>query len=115
MDRPTGLLRATRGAQQFNEDEDDRFEQISLVFDGWRLVKNFQFREGHREIELYDHVQDPLNLVDVADEHPDVVSELLPELDRWYQRATLAKVEPDSAADMSPEELERLRALGYVR
>ena len=71
--------------------------------------------EGHREIELYDHVEDPLNLVDVADDHPDVVSELLPVLERWYQRATLAKVEPDSTAEMSAEELERLRALGYVR
>ena len=99
----------------FNEEEGDRFEQISIVFDGWRLVKNFEFREGHREIELYDHVEDPLNLIDVADEHPEVVTELLPVLERWYARATAAKVEADSESEMSAAELERLRSLGYVR
>ena len=99
----------------FNEEEGDRFEQISIVSDGWRLVKNFEFREGHREIELYDHVEDPINLIDVADEHPEVVNELLPALERWYARATATKVEADSELEMSAEELERLRALGYVR
>ena len=78
-------------------------------------MKNFEFREGHREIELYDHVEDPINLIDVADEHPEVVDELLPALERWFARATAAKVEADSESEMSAEELERLRALGYVR
>jgi arylsulfatase A-like enzyme len=98
----------------FPESEDDRFAQISLVSKGWRLVKNFQFRAGHREIELYDHVEDPINLVDIADDHPEVIAELLPVLEEWYEQAKAAKVEPDADSEMSSEDLERLRALGYV-
>jgi arylsulfatase A-like enzyme len=68
------------------------------------------------EFELFDHAKDPLNLTNVAAEHPDVVKELAAELERWRQMATSAKLksDADTAASASPEELERLRALGYL-
>jgi arylsulfatase A-like enzyme len=68
------------------------------------------------EYELFDHVKDPLNLTNVAAEHPDRVKELAAELERWRQMATAKKLasDADTAASASPEELERLRALGYL-
>jgi hypothetical protein len=68
------------------------------------------------EYELYDHVKDPLNLHDVAAEHPDKVKELAEQLDRWREMAQSQRLKSDTdlAAQASPEELERLRALGYL-
>jgi arylsulfatase A-like enzyme len=68
------------------------------------------------EYELFDHVKDPLNHTDLAAEHPDRVKELAAELERWRQMATSKKLasDADTAASASPEELERLRALGYL-
>ena len=68
------------------------------------------------EYELFDHVADPLNTKNVADEHPEVVKELAAELERWREMATSKKLpsDADTAASASPEELERLRALGYL-
>jgi arylsulfatase A-like enzyme len=68
------------------------------------------------EYELFDHAKDPLNLTDVAAQHPEKVKELAAELERWRQMATSKKLasDADTAASASPEELERLRALGYL-
>ncbi len=68
------------------------------------------------EYELFDHVKDPLNLTNVAADHPDQVKELAEQLARWREMAQSQRLKSDAdmAAQASPEELERLRALGYL-
>ena len=68
------------------------------------------------EYELYDHAKDPLNLRNVAADHPDKVKELAEQLARWREKAQSQRLKSDAdlAAQASPEELERLRALGYL-
>ncbi len=68
------------------------------------------------EYELFDHVKDPLNLANVAADHPDKVKELAEQLARWREKAQSQRLKSDAdmAAQASPEELERLRALGYL-
>jgi hypothetical protein len=53
----------------------------------------------------------------VAAEHPEVVARLVRDLDAWRKTAEAARLKPDSEAEkgMSKEELERLRALGYIQ
>ena len=41
-------------------------ESFAIVEGGYRLVHNFTRPEGMPEYELYDHVADPINLVDLA-------------------------------------------------
>ena len=43
------------------------------MLDGWKLVQNLNVPEGRSELELYSHVDDPLNLDDIAADHPDIV------------------------------------------
>ena len=90
-------------------------ESLAVVLDGWKLVKNLNVPEGRSELELYSHVDDPLNLDDVASDHPDVVERLAAEIDRWQARAVAQQVEEESIDDLPPEELAKLRALGYIR
>ena len=68
------------------------------------------------EYELYNHAKDPLNLKNVAAENPDKVKELAEQLARWREMAESQRLKSDTdlAAQASPEELERLRALGYL-
>ena len=97
---------------------DDRHAAVALVLDGWRLVHNeVRDRTDEPEYELYDHVSDPLNLVDVASQRPDVVERLTAELDRWRRRSEVARLPADAevADALSSDELERLRSLGYIR
>ena len=58
---------------------------------------------------------DPLNLDDVAADHPDIVERLAAEIDRWQAVALAQKVEEESIDSIPPEDLARLRALGYIR
>ncbi|MDA8021252.1 MAG: sulfatase-like hydrolase/transferase [Thermoanaerobaculia bacterium] len=97
------------------------------ILDGsWKLVWNRGVgepgvvdREGQPvelpEYELYDHEADPLNLEDRAEAHPEVVASLAEQLERWLSWAEEQKLdESEEMADMSAEELEQLRSLGYV-
>ncbi len=90
-------------------------ECLSVVEDGWKLIRNTGGRPDLPEFELYDHRRDPLNRVDVAAQHPTVVERLKRTLADWHQAAVAARVEPEADAQMSAEEIQRLRALGYVQ
>jgi hypothetical protein len=56
-----------------------------------------------------------LNLENVAAEYPKVVERLAATLEAWQKEAAASRVAVDGeAAEMSEDELEKLRALGYV-
>lgn len=96
-----------------------RIDAFSIVADGWKLVHNVNAPEGVDvpELELYDHESDPLNLTNVADEHPEVVERLAEQLESWRQWALQNQLPADDTVTegMTSEELERLRSLGYVQ
>jgi arylsulfatase A-like enzyme len=89
----------------------------ALALDGWKLVELEGPEPGAVSHELYDDRRDPLNRSDVAAQHPDVVARLARELEAWRAGVAGVRLEPEAASDepMSPEELERLRSLGYVQ
>ena len=92
-------------------------ESYSIVEDGWKLIHNVQRHEGRPEFELYREREDPLNAKDLAASNPEIVKRLSDHLAAWRAQATDARLAPDSEATraMSPEELQRLRSLGYVQ
>ena len=92
-------------------------DQYSVVSDGWKLVRNVEPPPGMPEYELYDHVEDPINHHDIAADHPDVVERLKAELaDRLrYAEARRLASDEDATEALSPDELQRLRSLGYIR
>lgn len=93
-----------------------KHDQYSIVLDGWKLVKNEKQPDDWPEYELYDHVADPMNLHDVAAEHPDIVERLAEELDTWREYAVSLRPPPDTEAieGLNQEEISRLRSLGYI-
>jgi arylsulfatase A-like enzyme len=92
-------------------------EALAITLDGWKLIHNTKRPDGVPEFELYDERVDPLNLADVAAAHPEIVERLGKDLDAWRAKAAAAKLKPDAEASksLSPEELQRLRSLGYVQ
>jgi arylsulfatase A-like enzyme len=89
----------------------------AIVLGGWKLIHNTKAPAGKPEFELFDHAKDPLDRNDVAAAHPDVVQRLRQQLEGWQKMATAARLKPDALANqnLSKEELERLRSLGYVQ
>jgi arylsulfatase A-like enzyme len=90
-------------------------ETYAIIDGGWKLVHNEQEPAGAPEWQLFDHVNDPLDQNDVASEHPDVVERLQRLLSDWHEFAV--SQQPSDAEvleEMSSEELERLRGLGYL-
>ena len=85
--------------------------------EGWKIIQNVEPLNGRPEYELYDHGTDPLNLHDVAGDHPDVVDRLGTELTLRREHAAAARIPPDGspAESLSSEDVRRLRALGYIR
>ena len=92
-------------------------ESVAVLAGEWKLIHNLRRPVGAPEFELFDHRRDPLDAHDVAAEHSDVVARLAREEVAWRARATAARLRPDGDAQraLRPEELERLRALGYVQ
>ena len=86
------------------------------MLDGWKLIKNENQDDGSPDYELYDHEADPINMHDVAGEHPDIVERLAAELDTWREYALSLRPPPDTEAieGLTEEEIARLRSLGYI-
>lgn len=97
----------------------DEQKRVSVaIIDGtWKLIHNTTQTPGLPEFELFDYFKDPLDKHNVATDHPDVVARLAKAIAGWKQMATAARVKPDAETTkaLSPEELQRLRSLGYVR
>jgi arylsulfatase A-like enzyme len=92
--------------------------QSYAIADGnWKLVHNVVRTPETPEFELFDFYQDPLDQKNVASEHPDVVERLSKQIEAWKRMATQARLKPDSedTKNMTAEQLERLRSLGYVK
>jgi len=97
------------------EETEGTADSFVALADGWKLIWNVVVRDDRPEFELFDHAADPLDLVNLADDHREVVAELQGEIERWRAMAEAARVSSDpGAGDVSPEELEQLRALGYM-
>jgi arylsulfatase A-like enzyme len=92
-------------------------ESTAITIDGWKLIHNSKRPAGSSEFELYDERADPLNHADVAAAHQEIVERLKKDLDAWRAKAVAARLKPEPEPDKSltPEELERLRSLGYIR
>ena len=106
---------AERRRSSFDREPDpDETESHAIVYDGYRLVHHFTRPDGWPEYELFDHVDDPLNLVDIAAEHPEIVADLTEKLELWRRWAEANALEGvGEGAELSEEELRELSKLGY--
>ena len=89
-------------------------DSFAVIADGWKLIQNTERPADHPEFELYDFERDALDQHDVAAEHPQVVERLAGMISEWQEASLAVKLMADEDAEISPEELEKLRALGYV-
>ena len=114
--RPAFSERKRMPSREERSDPED-VDQYSVVWEGWKLVRNVDPPEGRGEYELYSHEADPINLNDVSADHPEIVEQLKEQLAARLRYAEARKLaaDEDAAADLSPEELQRLRRLGYIR
>ncbi|MGD8340445.1 MAG: sulfatase [Gammaproteobacteria bacterium] len=97
---------------------DTRFFSYSVIDAGWKLVHHVYIDEGLDlpEYQLFDHVNDPLDQIDLAQENPAVVESLTQLLQDWMAYADAAELAGDGEATegLDPAELQRLCSLGYI-
>jgi arylsulfatase A-like enzyme len=89
----------------------------AVIDGGWKLIHNTKRPDGKPEFELFDHARDPLDAHDVAAAHPEEVARRAKMLEAWRRMVTAARLKPDTEANknLSKEELERLKSLGYIQ
>jgi len=109
--------RPTITEKLLSKDEHHDSESFAIVSRGWKLVHNVIRAPGMAEFELYEFAKDPLDQKDVSAEHPDVVARLSAAMASWQRTAESQRVKPAPQAASNPgsDELERLRALGYIQ
>ncbi len=92
-------------------------EAYSIISGQWKLVHHTVRQEGQPEFELFDRNKDPLDQTNIAEQNPKIVEQLAKELKLWKEKAVSVKLksDTDSTSNMSPEEIERLRSLGYIQ
>ncbi|MHC4557452.1 MAG: hypothetical protein ACYTFW_10820 [Planctomycetota bacterium] len=90
--------------------------RYTIILDGWKL-NCYEPLEGNPEYELYDHRKDPLDKINLADKHPEIVERLAEEFKAWREKAAAVHLAPDSELEkkLNSEDLKRLRSLGYIR
>jgi arylsulfatase A-like enzyme len=88
----------------------------ALELGGWKLVERRAQPADLPILELYETGNDPLDATDVAAANPEKVRELAAALEAWRAETARTKLEIVAPGDTAttPEELERLRSLGYV-
>ncbi len=92
-------------------------ESYAVVHGGWKLVHHVERDGATPEFELFDAKSDPLDSRNLAGDRPAEVARLRALLDSWRERSAAARLPADDAAaeSMTADELERLRALGYIK
>ena len=91
------------------------FSRLAMVGERFKLIWNVEAPDGVPPFELYDHGADPLDQHDLASEKPEVVESMKEDLEQWRSWAESRRLDETAAtAEMSPEELEQLRSLGYI-
>lgn len=92
-------------------------ESYAIVDGRWKLIHHVVRRPPGPEYELFDFAADPLDQEDVAAANGEVVARLARVLEAWKRAARSARLKPDDelAKELSPEQLETLRSLGYVK
>ena len=96
--------RAALGERTFAQLRDRRY---AVREKRWKLI------EEPNAVELYDLLADPGETDNLAQENPEKVSELRQALASWRTSQEGRRLEAGSG-ELSPEELEELKALGYV-
>ncbi len=119
--RGEALERQPAFAEKWVRDKEDLtvrrqgVESFAVVDERWKLIHNTKRLDGVPEFELYDRFADPNESNNLAEANPGELARLRGELDAWRQR--VGKVAYDAGADgagATADELEQLRALGYV-
>ena len=99
---------------------DPERSQLVIREGRWKLIhvrfdRDRSFMTG-AEFELYDLDADPTELINVADQHPDVVARMQRELKRWYRGgprpAEVGRVVDLEKLDERSQDM--LKALGYM-
>ncbi len=80
-----------------------------LVRDGWKAIRD----DSTGVVELYDLAADGLERHDESARRPVATEEMVDALDDWI-RATRARSLDGGRVHLTPENMEQLRALGYV-
>lgn len=112
-DRPVFAEKQPTGAPE----ERGVSESYAVVEGRWKLIHHVVRVPGQPEFELFDFLADPLDQKDVAAQNGEVVARLARVLDAWRRSARSARLKSDDALaqELSPEQLETLRSLGYVK
>lgn len=113
---PTGrsLLASRRGEERPVFTQTRRWNQLDAVYlDGWKLIAD---RERDR-YELYDLATDPGEKHDLSAAEPERRASMAKILDTWnrYNQREAAKLEGVEVPELTEEEIERLRSLGYIQ
>lgn len=96
--------------------QDAESMSFAMLVEDWKLVHHVERPDDRPEFQLFRPSEDPLDQVDLAAQHPQVVERLAAQLDGWRQQALAQRLDDDGALEgLSSEEMERLRSLGYVQ
>jgi arylsulfatase A-like enzyme len=111
------VMRLPSDAPDPGNERDFSWQSFAINDGEWKLIHHTIRPAGRPEFELFDAKRDPLDQHDVAAGHADVVSRLAKALEGWHQMAVASKLTPDAEAtkQMSPDQLRKLKSLGYVK
>ena len=91
------------------------YPRFSIIGERFKLIWNDDAPDTVPVYELYDHDADPLDQDNVAEAHPEIVESMAAELKKWRSWAESKRLDEEAdTAQVSPEELEQLRSLGYI-
>ena len=100
-----------------DEELSPKTETYSVVMDQWKLLHHVKRKDQKPEFELFDWTKDSLDQHNITDQHPEVVKRLSEQIASWKAEALAARLPPDTDLEksLSPQDLQRLRSIGYIK
>ena len=110
LGRCSGLLGITARPHEFlSSIEDSRWKLLHIP------NERYQRQMQGMEYELYEVRVDPMETQNVVSEHPELVELMKTLLETRVTSSGPTSTEPGRLPNYSPEEIENLRSLGYIR
>ncbi len=92
-------------------------DQHNIKYDIKRAVRDPRYKLHYdrltEEIKMYDLQNDPLEKIDVASQHPSLLDSMFSQL-KSFMAIDEIKPSAPSLPSLSPEEVQRLKSLGYL-
>jgi len=91
--------------------------QVAMLWNEWKLIRKQNRTDRRLRYELFSRVRDPFDRHDLSRQHPEVIESFETRIRAWKNQTPVSSQsgEPINRFELSPQIIDRMKALGYAK